>query len=92
MIPRDRKTPNRIQRLELRDNETPTLNKAIRVLAYIGHKWIVDPDLIQVQADWHICTQEAHDYVRSVGTLCNGYGMTLHGERKKTHPFFPIHD
>ena len=25
---------------------------------YISHKWIVDPDPIEVQPDWHICTHE----------------------------------
>ena len=34
---------------ELRDNETPTLNMVIQVLAYTGHKWIVDRDPIKVQ-------------------------------------------
>ena len=31
---------------------------AIQVLAYIGHKWIVEPDLVKVQPRWHICTHE----------------------------------
>ena len=30
----------------------------IRVFAYTGHKWIVDPDPIKVQPKWHICTHE----------------------------------
>ena len=34
---------DRIEGSELRDIETPTQNNAIRVLAYTGHKWIVDP-------------------------------------------------
>ena len=58
MIPRGTETPDRIEGSELRDNETPTQNKAILVLAYTGHKWIVDLDPIKVQLDWHICTHE----------------------------------
>ena len=42
VIPRCRGTPDRIEGSELRDTETPTQNNAIRVLAYTGHKWIVD--------------------------------------------------
>ena len=42
----------------MRDNETPTLNMTIRVLAYIGHKWIVELDPLKVQLEWHICTHE----------------------------------
>ena len=58
LIPRGKETPNRIKGSELRDIETPTLNKAIRVLTYTGHKFIVDPDPIKVQPEWHICTHE----------------------------------
>ena len=58
LIPRCRGTPDRIEGSELRDIETPTQNNAIRVLAYTSHKWIVDPDPIKVQPDWHICTHE----------------------------------
>ena len=59
LIPKCRGTPDRIEGSELRDTETPTQNNAIRVLAYkSGHKWIVDPDPIKVQPDWHICTHE----------------------------------
>ena len=49
---------DRVEGSELRDNETLTLNRAIRVLAYTDHKWIVDPDSIKVQPEWHICTHE----------------------------------
>ena len=62
---------------ELRDNETPILNKVIRVLAYISHKWIVNPDPINVQLEWHICTHE-NTWVRKVSwDLCNGHGAIL---------------
>ena len=77
LLPRGKETLDRIARSELQVNETPTQNKAIRVLAFTGHKWIVDPDPIKVQPDWHICTHETHGYVRSVGTLCNGHGVIL---------------
>ena len=49
LIPRDRETPDKIASSELQDNETPTQNKAIQVLLYTGHKWIVDPDPVKVQ-------------------------------------------
>ena len=49
---------DRVEGSELRDNETLTLNRAIRVLAYTDHKRIVDPDSIKVQPEWHICTHE----------------------------------
>ena len=49
LISRGRGTLDRIEGSELRDTETPSQNNAIRVLAYTGHKWIVDPDLIKVQ-------------------------------------------
>ena len=49
LIPRGRETLDKIEGSELRDNETPTLNNAIRVLAYTGHKWLVDPDPTKVQ-------------------------------------------
>ena len=42
---------DRVEGSELRDNETLTLNMAIRVLTYTGHKWIVDPDPIKVQLE-----------------------------------------
>ena len=58
LIPRGRETPDRIEGSELRDNETLTLNMTIRVLAYTGHKWIVDPNPIKVQLEWHVCTHE----------------------------------
>ena len=58
LIPKSRETPDMIEGFELQDNETLTLNMAIRVLAYTGHKWIVDPDPIKVQPEWHICTHE----------------------------------
>ena len=58
LSPRGRGTPDRIKGFELWDNETPTQNKAIRVLTYTSHKWIVDPNPIKVQPDWHICTHE----------------------------------
>ena len=63
---------------ELPDIETPTQNNAIRVLAYTGHKWIVDPDLIKVQLDWHICNHE-NTWLRKVSwgplqwTWCDPY-------------------
>ena len=43
LIPRGRETPDKIEGHELRDNETETLNMAIRVLTYTSHKWIIDP-------------------------------------------------
>ena len=43
LIPRGRETSDKIQGHEMRDNEVPTLNMAIRVLTY------VDPGLIKVQ-------------------------------------------
>ena len=58
LIPRGRETLDKIEGSELRDNETPTLNSVIRVLTYTGHKFIVDPDPIKVQPEWHICTHE----------------------------------
>ena len=51
LIPRGRETPDRIEGHELRDNETLISNMEIRVLAYIGHKWIVDPDPIKLQPE-----------------------------------------
>ena len=58
MLPRGRDTPDRIEGFELQDNEASTKRKAIRVLTYTRHKWIVDLDPIKVQLDWHICTHE----------------------------------
>ena len=58
LIPRGRETLDMIEGFELRDNEILTLNRVIRLLAYTGHKWIVDPDPIKVQPEWHICTHE----------------------------------
>ena len=58
LIPRGRETLDRIEGHELQDNEIPTLNMEIRVLAYTGRKWIGDPNPIQVQPEWHICTHE----------------------------------
>ena len=49
LISRGRETLDKIEGFELHDNETLTLNMEIQVLTYIGHKWIVDPDLIKVQ-------------------------------------------
>ena len=46
LLIRGRGTLDRIESSELRDIETPSQNNAIRVLAYTGHKWIVDPDPI----------------------------------------------
>mgnify|MGYP000344262472 CR=1 FL=1 len=51
LIPRGRQSRKEIEGSELRDNETPTLNKAIQVLTYASHKWIVDPDSIKVQPE-----------------------------------------
>ena len=79
LIPRGRGTLDRIEGSELRDTETPTQNNAIRVLAYTGHKSIVDPDPIKVQPNWHICTHE-NTWLRKVSwDLCNGHGVTLTG-------------
>ena len=50
-IPRGKETPDMIQGSEWQDYETPTLDKAIRVLTYTGHKWLVDPDSTKVQAE-----------------------------------------
>ena len=58
LIPRGRGSLDRIEGSELCTTETPTQNNAIRVLAYIGLKWIVDPNPIKVQPNWHICTHE----------------------------------
>ena len=58
LIPRGRGPLDRLEGFELRDTEIQIQNNAIRVLAYTGHKWIVDPDPIKVQPDWHICTHE----------------------------------
>ena len=49
LIPRGRETLDMIEGFELRDNEILTLNRVIRLLAYTGHKWIVDLDPIKVQ-------------------------------------------
>ena len=51
LIPRSRETLDIIKGFELRDNETPTLNMAIRVLVYTSHNCIVDPDPIKVQLE-----------------------------------------
>ena len=51
LIPRGREPSYRIEGHELRDNKALTLNMTIRVLTYIGHKWIRDPDLIKVQLE-----------------------------------------
>ena len=58
LLPRGRGPTNMIEGSELSDTETPTQNNAIRVLTFIGHKWIVDPNPIKVPPDWHICTHE----------------------------------
>ena len=47
-IPRGREPP---------ENEA-LLNTTIQVLTCTCHKWIVDPDPIKVQPNWHICTHE----------------------------------
>ena len=89
LILRGRGTPDRIEGSELRDSETPTQNNAIRVLAYTCHKWIVDPDPIKVQPDWHICTHE-NTWLCKVSwdplqwTWCDPYG----GQGSKPIPFF----
>ena len=77
LIPRGRETLDMIEGFELRDNEILTLNRVIRLLAYTGHKWIVDPDPIKVQPEWHICTHENTWLRTSLGTLCNGHGAIL---------------
>ena len=80
---------DRVEGSELRDNETLTLNMAIWVLAYIGHKWIVDPNPIKVQLEWHICTHE-NTWLRKVNwdplqwTWCGPYA----GQGSKVIPFF----
>ena len=53
LLQRGRDTPDKIKGSELQDNEASTQRKAIQVLAYTGHKWIVDPDPIKVQPEWH---------------------------------------
>ena len=58
MVSTGREAVDRIEGSKLRDNEILTLNRAIRVLAYTGHKWIADPDPVKVQPEWHICTHE----------------------------------
>ena len=58
MIPRGRGPIDKIEGSELPDTETLTQNNAIQVLAYTGHKWIIDLDPIKVQPNWHICTHE----------------------------------
>ena len=55
-IPRVRETSDKVEGSKQRDNETPTLNNAIRVLAYTSHKCLVDPDSTKVQ------TKMAHMY------------------------------
>ena len=56
------------------------MNRAIPVLAYTCHKWIVDPDLIKVQPEWHIRTHE-NTWLRKVSweplqwTLHNPYAV-----------------
>ena len=89
MIPRGRETLDRIEGHELQDNEIPTLNMEIRVLAYTGRKWIGDPNPIQVQPEWHICTHE-NTWLRKVGwdplqwTWCDPYAR----QGSKPIPFF----
>ena len=39
LIPRVRETSDKVEGSKLRDNETPTLNNAIRVLTYIGRSF-----------------------------------------------------
>ena len=89
LIPRGRETPNKIQGHELWNNEVPTLNMEILVLAYTCRKWIVDPDLIKAQQEWHICTHEntclrkvSRDYLQ--WTWHNPYP----GQGSKVIPFF----
>ena len=92
LIPRGRETLDRIASSKLQDNETPTQNKEIRVLAYIGHKWIVDPDPIKVQPDWHICTHE-NTWLRKVSW--DPLQWTWHDPYvgKEANPsFLPIHN
>ena len=89
MISRRRGTPDRIEGSELRDTEAPTQNNAIRVLAYTGHKWIVDPDPIKVQPDWHICIHE-NTWLRKVswGPLQWTWRNPYVGPRSKIVHFF----
>ena len=54
LIPRGMEILDKIDSHEVWDNDTPTLNIEIRVLAYTGH----DSDPIKVQPEWHICTHE----------------------------------
>ena len=44
-------TPDLIEDHELRDNQVPTSNMAIRVLAYTRRKWIVDLEPIKVKLE-----------------------------------------
>ena len=89
LIPRGRETPDKINGSKLRDNETPSLNKAIRILSYIGHRWIVDPDPIKVQPKWHICAHE-NTWLRKVSwnPLQWTWRDPYAGQGSKVIPFF----
>ena len=55
------------------------------MLTYIGDKWIVDPDPIKVQPDWHICTHES----KVSGTLLQwAWRDPYTGKGSKPIPFF----
>ena len=59
MIPRCREPSCRIQYHKLQVNEElTTMNMAVQVLVYTSRKWIVDPKLVKVQPEWHICIHE----------------------------------
>ena len=72
LIPRGRGTPDMMEGHDVRDNETPTLNMAIQVLAYIGK-------LIRSKYNLNgtYVLMKTHGYVRLVGALCNGRGAIL---------------
>ena len=43
----------------MQGNEEPrTVKMVIQVLVYASSKWIVDPNLIKAQAEWHISVHE----------------------------------
>ena len=54
LIPRGRETVDKIQGPKLQDNEVSTSNMTIQVLVYTCPKWIVDPNPIKVQLEWHM--------------------------------------
>ena len=89
LIPRTRETLDKIKGSQLRDNATSTLNTAIRVLAYIVHKWIVDPYPIKelLQPKWHICTHE-NTWLRKVDPLQWTWRNPYAGQGSKVIPFF----